>query len=104
MGDIKRFLLRLPGDLYEKLELQAKQVNVSLNRLMVDRLKESLGVIPVSRKAIEGTRKSAASLPNTMTASDLPKPDKKPCIRCGEKKDVVRWGSSYRCTSCAVNF
>ncbi len=104
MGDIKRFLLRLPTDLYEKLELQAVQLNVSLNRLIVDRLRDSLGVLPVSHRAIESTRREAATHPNTMTASDLQTPDKNPCIRCGEKKDVVKWGSGHRCTSCAVNF
>lgn len=104
MDDIKRFLLRLPVDLYEKLELQAVELNMSLNRMMVDRLKDSLGVVPVSHRAVDKTRKAAAILPDTIAASDLPTPDKKPCIRCGEKKDVVRWGNGHRCTSCALNF
>lgn len=74
MSDIKQFPLRLPIALYESIEMQAVQLNMSVNKLIVERLSDSSGQTPKSMKSIEATRKVASTLPNTFAGSDLPTP------------------------------
>ena len=93
MSDITRFLLRLPSETYEALQLQAAQLNTSLNKLIVERLKEPMTVAPKFMQAAERTRKIAAILPNTFAGCDVPAPTTRPehaancrCYRCAPPK------------------
>ena len=72
MGDIKKFLLRLPCDIYEALELQAVELNTSMNKLIVERLRAPMATVPTFMRAAERTRKIAATLPNTFAGCDIP--------------------------------
>ena len=74
MSDIKQFPLRLPIALYESIEMQAIQLNMSVNKLIVAMLSDSSGKTPTNMKSIEATRRVAATLPNTFAAPDLPTP------------------------------
>lgn len=96
MDDIKKFLLRIPSGIYEALEVQSVALNTSLNKLMVEKLRESLGTVPVYQKAVERTRKIAAALPNTFAGSDIPSPAQKSkgCPECGSLAGHQKWCKS----------
>lgn len=72
MSDIKQFALRLPVELYGRLERESVALNMSVNRLIVDRLSDSAGQVPKSMQAAERTREIASHFQATISGADLP--------------------------------
>lgn len=75
MGDIKRFLLRLPAELFDTLTNEATGGKVSLNRLIVERLSSVPGAVSgkvnVGPKASGVTRAKSRGIRVTGQAAGL---------------------------------
>lgn len=75
MGDIKRFLLRLPPALFDTLSNEAVDGRVSLNRLIVERLSSvpgtESGKVNIGSKASGVTRAKSQGASVTRRAEGL---------------------------------
>jgi len=102
MSDIRKFLLRMPVEVYESLKRESAALNTSLNKLIVERLKYGLTTEPKYLQAAERTRAIAAKLPNTFAGCDVPAPSRLPCPTCAGP--TIAWGNARRCQDCKANY